>query len=406
MNRRQALFMGATFASWAFAPRIVSAAGAPDRRLLFVNLQGALDGLAAVAPVGDPNYELAREGLVLEKDGSRPGLKIDSFFVLNPNMPSLGKLIQSGEALVCHATATAYRARSHFDGQDVLESGQPVPGFTDTGWLNRLIGLLPAGEPVRSSKALALGSSVPLVLRGPQPVLSWMPAGFPEVSSDTRTRILDLYNHTDPDLARIMSEALKLEAATGNEAAMAAALKASMAADVKGAVKQFAEVATAAGKLLAKPDGPRVAALTYQGWDTHQGQGPVDGRLGKLLAALDAALGALHKELEPVWKDTVVVVATEFGRTVRINGTAGTDHGTATVAFLLGGAVKGGRVLTDWPGLSTAALYEGRDLKPTTDLRSVLKGVLADHWQVSERALAETVFPESQTIKPYSGLVA
>jgi len=406
MNRRQALLLTATFAGWAFAPKILSAANAPDRRLLFVNLQGALDGLAAVAPIGDPAYESVREGLVVSREGPKAGLVIDSFFALNPNMPNLGRLIGAGEAMVCHATASAYRERSHFDGQDVLESGQPTPGLIDTGWLNRLIGLLPEGEPVRSSRALALGSSVPLVLRGPQPVLSWMPAGFPEVSSDTRTRLLSLYNHTDPELARLMAEALELEAAAGSESAMAAALDASMEADMKGAARQFAEVATAAGKLLAKPEGPRIAALTYRGWDTHQGEGPVDGRLGKLLAALDGAIGALHKEMKSVWKDTVIVVATEFGRTVRINGTQGTDHGTATTAFLLGGAVKGGRVYADWPGLATASLYEGRDLKPTTDLRAVLKGVLTDHWGVSDRALAEVVFPDSTGIRPISGLLA
>lgn len=406
LNRRQALLFGATFASWAFAPKILSAAGAPDRRLLFVNLTGALDGLAALAPAGDPAYEAIREGLSLDKDGGAAGIAVDNFFVLNPNMPELGKLLKAGHAIVCHAVASPYRGRSHFDGQDVLESGQPVPGLTRTGWLNRLIALLPAGEPVRSSDALALGSSVPLILRGPQPVVSWMPAGFPEVSSDTRMRVMDLYTHTDPELANLMAEALKLEAATGNEATMTAALENAMDAELKGAVRQFAEIATAAGKLLAKPEGPRVAALTYNGWDTHRSQGQVDGRLGKLLQALDGAIGALHRQLEPVWKDTVIVVATEFGRTVRINGTLGTDHGTGTIAILLGGGLKGGRVLADWPGLAEAALFEGRDLKPTTDLRAVLKGVLTEHWDIGEQALADTVFPDSGSVRPVPGLLS
>jgi uncharacterized protein (DUF1501 family) len=276
----------------------------------------------------------------------------------------------------------------------------------ETGWLNRLIGLMPEGEPVRSSKALAVGNSVPLILKGPEPVVSWMPAGFPEVSSDTRSRLMDLYLHTDPELARLMAEALKLDGVMGGESPMADAVSGTMAADAKGSLKQFTEAAVAAGKLLAKPDGPRIAALTYRGWDTHQAQGTADGRLGKLLFALDAAIAALHREMASIWSDSIVIVATEFGRTVKINGTAGTDHGTATVAFVVGGPVKGGRVVADWPGLSAAKLFEGRDLAPTTDLRAALKGVLVEHWDIGERALAETVFPGSDSVRPLRGLVA
>jgi uncharacterized protein (DUF1501 family) len=168
----------------------------------------------------------------------------------------------------------------------------------------------------------------------------------------------------------------------------------------------FAEVAGTAAKFLAQPDGPRVGALALDGWDTHYNEGIAQGRLSQLLGALDDALGAIQTNMGPAWHDTVVVLVTEFGRTAHINGTDGTDHGTATVAFLAGGALKGGRVIADWPGLKEADLYEKRDLKPTTDLRAVLKGLLKDHLRADDRVLAENVFPGSADVKPMTGLLA
>jgi uncharacterized protein (DUF1501 family) len=395
----------ALFSGWAFAPRLVSAAGGRDPRFLFVILRGALDGLAAVAPVGDPDYETARGGLIIPAHGPEAGLPIGNFFALNPNMPALHSLIVRGDAAIVHATATPYRKRSHFDGQDVLESGQPGPDRLETGWLNRLIGTLQPGDPVRAGSALALSEAVPLVMRGPQKVVTWTPAGFPDASSDTRLRLLDLYNHTDTRLARLLEDALALEGIAGAQSDMAAVM-AEIGADLSGISKRFTEIAAAAGKLLAQDDGPRIAALSYPGWDTHRGQGPIKGRLANLLGALDSAIEALHGELEPVWKDTVIVIATEFGRAVAMNGTAGTDHGTGTIAILLGGAVNGGRVVADWPGLSQGSLLAGRDLMPTTDLRAVFKGVAKDHLGVGDRELAEIVFPDSARLPPLSGLIA
>jgi uncharacterized protein (DUF1501 family) len=405
LDRRDVLRGMALFSGWAFAPRLVSAAGGRDPRFLFVILRGALDGLAAVAPVGDPDYETARGGLIIPARGPEAGLPIGNFFALNPNMPALHSLIVRGDAAIVHATATPYRKRSHFDGQDVLESGQPGPGRLETGWLNRLIGTLQPGDPVRAGSALALSEAVPLVMRGPQKVVTWTPAGFPDASSDTRLRLLDLYNHTDTRLARLLEDALALEGIAGAESDMAAVM-AEIGADLSGMSKRFTEVAAAAGKLLAQDDGPRIAALSYPGWDTHRGQGLIKGRLANLLGALDTAIEALHRELEPGWKDTVIVIATEFGRAVAMNGTAGTDHGTGTIAIVLGGAVNGGRVVADWPGLSEGSLLAGRDLMPTTDLRAVFKGVAKDHLGVGDRELADIVFPDSAKLRPLSGLIA
>jgi uncharacterized protein (DUF1501 family) len=167
----------------------------------------------------------------------------------------------------------------------------------------------------------------------------------------------------------------------------------------------FADAAGTAAKYLARPDGPRVGALAFNGWDTHINEGIASGLLANLFGALDGAFHAIETGAGDAWPDTVVAVVTEFGRTARINGTLGTDHGTGTVALLIGGALKGGRVVADWPGLKTSDLYENRDLKPTTDLRAVLKGLLKDHLRVDDRALAEAVFPGSEAVRPVDGLV-
>lgn len=406
LHRRDVLRGLALFSGWAYAPRLLSAAGGRDPRFLFVILRGALDGLATVAPVGDPHYESARGGLIIPTEGAEAGLPIGDFFALNPNMPALHAALVRGDAAIVHATATAYRDRSHFDGQDVLESGQPGPGRLDTGWLNRLIGTLQPGDPVRAGSALALSEAVPLVMRGPEKVVTWTPAGFPDASSDTRLRLLDLYTHTDAKLARLLEDALALEGIAGPQSDMDAVMAGIGQSDLGAVAKRFSGLAAAAGKLLAEADGPRIAALSYPGWDTHRGQGPIKGRLANLLAGLDSAIAALQRELQPVWKDTVVVIATEFGRTVAMNGTAGTDHGTGTIAIVLGGAVNGGRVIADWPGLAERHLLEARDLMPTTDLRAVLKGVAKDHLGVGDRELADIVFPDSVRLAALSGLIA
>jgi uncharacterized protein (DUF1501 family) len=221
-------------------------------------------------------------------------------------------------------------------------------------------------------------------------------------SEDTVMRLLDLYRHSDQKLASVLEEHGRMTAIehAGDMAAMQNAPP--PPAQVRA---YFAEVAGTAAKFLAQPDGPRVGALALDGWDTHSNEGIANGRLSQLLGALDAALAAIETNMGPAWRDTVVALVTEFGRTARINGTEGTDHGTATVALLVGGALKGGRVIADWPGLKSADLYENRDLKPTTDLRAVLKGLLKDHLRADDRVLAENVFPGSATIKPMAGLV-
>jgi uncharacterized protein (DUF1501 family) len=394
-SRRGLLLGGASFAAWAYLPKFARAADGRDPRLIVVILRGALDGLATVAPVGDPDYTGLHGSIALTSDGPHPAVMLDSFFALHPAMPEFARMYRDKHAAIIHAVATPYRDRSHFDGQDVLESGFAGPGRVQSGWLNRALESLPRGERVMS--ALAVGPTTPLVLRGAAPTVGWAPVTLPQADDDTAMRLVELYRHRDPVLASALSQGLSLD-------------KMAQGDDMKpkpggNAVAAMRLVARGAAKLMAADDGPRIAALAFDGWDTHANEGGPVGRLAQLLGGLDGALAEFESGLGARWRDTVVVVATEFGRTARINGTEGTDHGTGTIALLAGGAVKGGRVISDWPTLKPASLYEGRDLKPTTDLRAVIKGVLQDHLGIGERALAEAVFPDSAAARPMKGLV-
>jgi uncharacterized protein (DUF1501 family) len=326
-------------------------------------------------------------------------------------MPNLHRIYRAGQALFVHAMATPYRERSHFDGQDVLESGLPGPGASDTGWLNRALSALASdgSAAARAQQAFAIGPITPLVMRGPAPVLSWMPPRLPPVSDETAMRLLDLYRHTDPAFAGVLEEHIGIAAiarAGGMDAKPADGSPAVQTGGIAQVRTYFAEAAGAAAKFLARPDGPRVGALALDGWDTHVNEGAVKGRLADLLGALDGAIAAVETNMGDAWPDTVIALVTEFGRTAHINGNDGTDHGTATAALFAGGALKGGRVVADWPGLKDADLHDKRDLKPTTDLRSVLKGLLRDHLRVDEHHLETTVFPDSATTRSIEGLLA
>jgi uncharacterized protein (DUF1501 family) len=403
-SRRELLLASGVLFAWAHMPKAALAEGR-DPRLLAIILRGALDGLATVAPVSDPGWAALRGDKGLSLDGPAPALPLDNFFALNPAMPNLHAMYRARQALIVHAVATPYRERSHFDGQDVLESGLTAPGAADTGWLNRALAALEAGERVAPAKqAFAVGPVTPLVVRGPAPILSWTPSHMPPAGQDTVMRLLDLYRHTDPSLARALEERVGLAAIAGAGGMQMQQGKPGKRAG--SAVRAyFAEAAGTAAKFMSRDDGPRVGALAFDGWDTHADEGATNGRLAALLGALDGALGAIRDGMGEAWRETVVVVTTEFGRTARINGTEGTDHGTATVALLAGGAVRGGRVVADWPGVHEANLFEARDLKPTTDLRAVLKGVLRDHLRVDERRLAADIFPSSGSVRGLSGLV-
>ncbi len=407
VSRRDMLLgTGALFA-WTQLPRLARAEGR-DPRLLVIILRGALDGLGAVAPVGDPDWIGLRGDRALLLEGKTPALPLDAFFALNPAMPNFYRLYKTGQASIVHATATPYRERSHFDGQDVLESGISKPGATDSGWLNRALLTLESGGRVNpgGGRALGIGAVTPLVVRGKAPVMSWVPQRLLPASEDTRARLLDLYQHTDPKLAAALQARIQLAAIGGVAKIDDPMPDASPSTPPIAFLRAYvSESAGAVARFFAMADGPRVGAVGFGGWDTHINEGAASGQLYNLLGVLDGAIAAIETNMGDAWRETAVVVVTEFGRTAKINGTDGTDHGTATVAFLAGGALKGGRVIADWPGLKTAQLYQERDLKATTDLRAVLKGLLKDHLRVEESVLASSVFPDSADVPPIAGLV-
>lgn len=394
-SRRALLIGGASFAAWAYMPKFAFAriSGQQDPRLIIVILRGALDGLATVAPLGDPDYAKLHGSIALASSGANAALPLDSFFSLHPAMPTFARLYREKNAAVVHATATGYRDRSHFDGQDVLESGYSGPGRVQSGWLNRALEELPRGD--RVTGALAVGPTAPLILRGGAATVGWAPVAVPQAAEDTANRLLDLYASRDPALSKALTQGLQLDRTAARDDTMR-----------PGPGTAYMRVAArGVAKLMAADDGPRISALAFDGWDTHANEGGPVGRLAQLLGGLDGAFAEFEQGLGARWGNTAVVVVTEFGRTARINGTEGTDHGTGTIALLAGGAIAGGRVIADWPGLRDANLHDGRDLKPTTDLRAVVKGVMKDHLGLSDRVLANAVFPDSGSIKPMQGLV-
>jgi uncharacterized protein (DUF1501 family) len=398
-------------------------AASTSSRFVFIILRGALDGLSAVPPYGDPDYARLRGELALGAPGSPGGaLKLDNTFGLHPSLAFMGECYTARELAVFHAVASPYRDRSHFDGQDVLENGHVRPHAVQTGWLNRALGALPAERATaRKELGVALGQNVPLVMRGAAPVASWSPSRLAALDEDTLERITDLYAK-DPLLSKRLADALAADAiATGVQESSTAPVD-SMVSSSQGAEPPemlakrdkaagrrgagYLEVVRAAAGFLRREDGPRIAAFDATGWDTHANEGAAQGQLSARLKALDVGLRTLKQQLGPVWSDTAVLIATEFGRTVATNGTRGTDHGTGAAAFLVGGAVQGGRVIADWPGLSARDLYQSRDLKPTLDIRSVMKGVLSEHLHVSSAALESVVFPGSKSARPLRDLLA
>lgn len=388
-----AMSLAGTLAAPALlVPRMsLAASGAGDARFVLVLLRGAVDGLALAPPVGDPDYARLRGDLATTASAPR----LDDLFALHPALRFSAEQWQKGQLTLAHAVATTYRDRSHFDAQDVLESGHAHAHASQSGWLNRALAGLPGAHarPAGAQSGVALGAGVPLVMRGPQEVASWSPSRLPQLEDDTLDRLTDLYAD-DALLARRLAEAHAAQAMAGED----------MQAQRGRGLAQFQTAARTAAAFLLREAGPRIAVLETTGWDTHANQGGEQGALATRLAALDAGLRLLHDELGDAWRHTAVLAVTEFGRTVAVNGTRGTDHGTGAAALLLGGAVRG-RVLADWPGLAPRALHEGRDLAPTLDVRALMAAVLRDHLAIEPAFIAREVFPDAGGLPRLSDLV-
>lgn len=368
-----ALGAGALFVS----PGIALATAATERRFVFIIQRGAADGLDVLRPTGDPAFAGLRARLI----GETPGIKLDAMFSLHPALVEIGKMYARQQALFVHAVASPYRDRSHFDGQNVLETGGAQPYVVRDGWLNRLVAMLPRA----SDDAIAIAATVPTALRGSVQVASYAPSALPHAADDLMTRVTALYE-ADPQLHPIWASALETRGLATNV----------------GARQDPASLGTLTAGFLTKPNGPRIAMLETLGWDTHNAQA---GRLANQLRNLDAMLAALRDGLGAAWATTTVLVATEFGRTAAVNGTGGTDHGTGSVAMLLGGAVQGGRVVADWPGLAPGRLYDARDLRPTAALDALIAGAAAESLGLDPGRVGRTLFAKSGAVTPITGLI-
>jgi uncharacterized protein (DUF1501 family) len=401
-SRRRFLIGAGALAATATIPNALFAYTGGSSRLVVVILRGALDGLAAVPPYGDPDYAgLHRELAIAAPGGPDGALALNNTFGLHPALSFLHERFAAGELVVFDAVASPYRDRSHFDGQNVLENGLAKPIGTADGWLNRALAALPRGSGRSGDRAVAISQNVPLILRGEAPVISKSPQATPDVDEDLLARLADLYSKDDWFSARL-SEAQQTEKMVDGAADSNAMSKEAAKAAYPNRVGAVARMAS---ELMRSDGGPEIAVIEASGWDTHANQGGAKGTLATRLAGLDQGLKSLADGLGPLWPQTAVLVVTEFGRTAAVNGTRGTDHGTGGCAFLLGGAVRGGQVIADWPGLHRTALLDNRDLKPTLDLRSVFKAVLDEHMHVDANTLAKRVFPDSSGARPLQGLI-
>jgi uncharacterized protein (DUF1501 family) len=421
LTRRSLLAAGGLGLSLELIARPGFAASDPAarRKTVVILCRGAMDGLSVSPPLGDANYLSLRREIAIPAVGQPNGaLAYNADFALHPKLKAVAALAARGQARIAPAIAIPDRARSHFEAQDVLESGANAVYGATSGWLNRSLAVMGPGHKVQ---AISVGAQAPLILRGKEVTASWSPGKGLGASPRLPDLLADLYAG-DPQLSQALASGLRTESMVDTamqEAAAALAMDAgpmndSMTARVAAraapvtaqGVDGARKIGSTLAGLLNQPDGPSIAAISLDGFDTHANQGAADGQLANRLIYLDAVIDGLQTGLGPSWNDTVVIVATEFGRTARINGTRGTDHGTASTALLLGGGLKKGGIIGDWPGLTETALYQNRDLAPTLDMRSLFKGVLADQYGISARDLDTLVFPDSAAAPALKELVA
>ncbi|MEP2734919.1 MAG: DUF1501 domain-containing protein [Erythrobacter sp.] len=380
MIQRRTLLAGGMAASLtALASPALGQNVASGKRLIFVLLRGAADGLSMLAPTGDPMFTSQRGGL---GQGFENGVKAGSDFAFHPSLTAIGDLYAKGQCLAHHAIATGYRERSHFDGQNMLESGGARPNILRSGWLNRGLSVIPQTTP----RALAIAHSVPLALRGPEPVSTYAPSGVPEANDDLMRRVSSMYQN-DQELSELWQSALTVRGMTAGD-------------DLRN-LRDAEKAGQLAASLVSGPSGAQVLMIELDGWDSHAGQ---VNQLKRKFSDFDTLISSLQRGLGREWDDTVMIVTTEFGRTVKPNPSNGTDHGTGAAALLLGGSVRGGRVLGDWPGLADGQLYEGRDLRPTASLESMLAGAVADQFGMVPKTAAQRMFP-GRAITPMQDLL-
>lgn len=379
MNRRDFIRWSALSGlSLTGLPGLSFAKANTDKRFIFIIQRGAADGLNTVIPYADPAYQKLRGALAIN---ASQAIKLDGLFALHPSLKATAKLYQEKQALFVHAIASPYRGRSHFDAQNVLETGGKAAYQFKDGWMNRMLSLLPPAQ----HEAIAIASSIPMALRGKVNVNAYAPSNLRDAPDDLLLRVGELYAQ-DAQLNGLWSSAMEAN---------------DLAGDTK-IKRNPAGIGKLAAEFLNKENGPRIAMIETNGWDTHSGQ---NNRLSRQLSSLDTLIDALRQHLGNNWQNTTILVATEFGRTAAANGTGGTDHGTASAAMLLGGDLKGGRIIADWPGLNHATLYQGRDLQPTLDLNTLIASVLGERFNLDSEKVAHSVFSGSSSGEIISGLM-
>jgi uncharacterized protein (DUF1501 family) len=372
ITRRNFLWCaGAGVGAMLVGSRMAFASVESERRFVFVIQRGAADGLNIVVPYADPAYARLRGELAIDPSSAT---KLDGTFALHPSLVETAKMYAAQQALFVHAVASPYRDRSHFDGQNVLETGGGAPYQMKDGWLNRLVAMLPVTQTQTKTNAIALAPTVPLALRGRAEVTSYAPSSLPQAPDDLLVRVSQLYAG-DAQLNALWRSAMDARG---------------LAADAS-ARQDPASLGRLAASFLSRADGPRIAMIETGGWDTHTAQ---NQRLSAQLKALDTMMAAMRDGLGEHWANTTVLVATEFGRMAAANGTGGTDHGTASAAMLLGGAVQGGRILADWPGLAPSALYQGRDLQPTLGLDTLIAAAAGETFGLDPARVRATLFSQ------------
>jgi len=397
MLRRQLLHFGA-FILGGLPVSLVQAQGGARKKLVVVMLRGAVDGLSVVAPHGEREYAASRPQIALPPPGADDGLiKLDALFGLHPSLGPLKRHWDGGQLAFVHASGSPDPTRSHFDAQDFMESGTPGRKSTPDGWMNRLLAALP-GEPA-PTRAISQGSTPPRIFSGAAPVasLGLGPNALQRRAIDNpqlQASLARLYAG-DAELSGTLRDAAqgRSEMARSMTASEPRAMDPTADAGAPSA-RSFAADARRLGTLIRKDAHTQLAFTAVGGWDTHVNQGAARGQLANRLASLGEGLDALALGLGDAYQDTVIVVLSEFGRTLRENGNGGTDHGRGNVIWLLGGPVAGGQVLGEWPGLDASALADGRDLAVRTDFRQVLAPLLQRHLGLSETALA-AVFPQA-----------
>lgn len=391
MNRRAFLtrstLIGCSLAASPLVTPVSFAAAPGENRLIVIILRGGMDGMGAVAPYGDPSYRALRGKL------PNDAVDLDGFYAMHPALAPLSPLWQAGQLGFVHAVSTPYREkRSHFDGQDLLEAGisELTIGASRDGWLNRLLQTLPSAQ---AETAYAIGNDALSILDGAASVTRWSPDSDLALSPATM-QLAHRVMQDDPAMAAALSEAFDLADSDGDAVAIDGGvdeMMSMMRADQRKAGRKGAETRLAAFAADRLRGEARIASFSINGWDTHAMQ---ERGLNSALTALSDTVLTLQSELgQRIWNRTAVVAMTEFGRTARINGTKGTDHGTAGAMVLAGGAIRGGRVVADWPGLTEADLYDRRDLMPTRDMRAHAGWLMRGLFETDRDTIERTVFP-------------